>query len=197
MRLDAWRAPSRAVSRRVIARMSRARRRRRAGAAARLACAVVGLRRAVAHGPASPTARRHQPVVGAGADARRHRRADDRAGARARVAGAARAPADAPTRRRRRGRRERSPATAAAARCVGSRRRAVRAVRRRHARHGVPFVVEGAVFVFAFTAVFSWPAWRAERPRRPRHRADARRRRASRRRCISWLFESVFLVRLP
>ena len=62
--------------------------------------------------------------------------------------------------------------------------------------HGLPFVVEGAVFIFVFTALFSWRAWRDGRA------SDAAWQQtlavavlASA--LISWLFESVFLVRLP
>ena len=62
--------------------------------------------------------------------------------------------------------------------------------------HGLPFVVEGAAFVFLFTTVFSWSQWRAD--------GGVLRKLlitlvvsvlASV--VISWLFESVFLVRLP
>ena len=61
---------------------------------------------------------------------------------------------------------------------------------------GVPFVVEGSVFVFVFTALFSWSSWRAEgRVGRGMARTLAIAVVA----CvlISWLFERVFLVRLP
>ena len=61
---------------------------------------------------------------------------------------------------------------------------------------GVPFVVEGSVFVFVFTSLFSWSTWRAEgRVGRGLARTLAIAVVA----CvlISWLFERVFLVRLP
>ena len=43
--------------------------------------------------------------------------------------------------------------------------------------HGLPFVVEGAVFIFVFTTLFSWAEWRAD-GRVARSGADARRGRA-------------------
>ncbi len=61
---------------------------------------------------------------------------------------------------------------------------------------GLPFVVEGAVFVFVFTAIFSWTAWREER-RVTRGVAQALVVAVLSCVSIAWLFESVFLVRLP
>jgi uncharacterized membrane protein YfcA len=62
--------------------------------------------------------------------------------------------------------------------------------------HGLPFVVEGAVFIFVFTTLFSLPVWRAERRvKRGLLRTLAIAVLASS--FIAWLFESVFLVRLP
>jgi hypothetical protein len=61
---------------------------------------------------------------------------------------------------------------------------------------GVPFVVEGAVFILAFTAVFSWPTWRAEN-RIGRGLAQTALIAVVSAVLISWLFEQVFLVRLP
>ena len=62
--------------------------------------------------------------------------------------------------------------------------------------HGLPFVVEGAAFIFVFTALFSWPRWRAER-RVGRGLAQTLVVAVVASTLISWLFESVFLVRLP
>lgn len=62
--------------------------------------------------------------------------------------------------------------------------------------HGLPFVVEGAVFVFAFTSIFSWRAWRDE-GRIGRGLAQTMVVSVVAAIVISWLFESVFLVRLP
>jgi hypothetical protein len=62
--------------------------------------------------------------------------------------------------------------------------------------HGVPFVVEGAVFVFAFTTFFSWRTWRDE-GRVGRGLAQTAVVAVLAAVLISWLFESVFLVRLP
>ena len=61
---------------------------------------------------------------------------------------------------------------------------------------GVPFVVEGSVFVFVFTSLFSWSSWRAEGRV---GRGLARTLVIAVVACvlISWLFERVFLVRLP
>ncbi|MEO6409484.1 MAG: tripartite tricarboxylate transporter TctB family protein [Burkholderiaceae bacterium] len=62
--------------------------------------------------------------------------------------------------------------------------------------HGLPFVVEGAAFIFVFTTLFSLPTWRAEgRIGRALLQTAAIAIAASF--AISWLFESVFLVRLP
>jgi len=62
--------------------------------------------------------------------------------------------------------------------------------------HGLPFVAEGAVFVFVFTTIFSWSLWRAEgRVRNGLLRTLIVAVAASA--LISWLFEQVFLVRLP
>ena len=62
--------------------------------------------------------------------------------------------------------------------------------------HGLPFMIEGAVFLFIFITVFSWSQWRAEE-------GVARGLlltlviSVAAAALISWLFESVFLVRLP
>ena len=62
--------------------------------------------------------------------------------------------------------------------------------------HGTPFVVEGAIFIFVFISLFSWREWRAAgRVARGLLQAAAVAVGASL--FISWLFESVFLVRLP
>jgi len=61
---------------------------------------------------------------------------------------------------------------------------------------GLPFVVEGAVFVFAFTSIFSWRVWRDE-GRVGRGLAQTLVVSVVAAVVISWLFESVFLVRLP
>jgi putative tricarboxylic transport membrane protein len=62
--------------------------------------------------------------------------------------------------------------------------------------HGLPFVVEGAAFIFVFTTLFSLPVWRAEhRVVRGLLQTLAIAVLASS--FIAWLFESVFLVRLP
>ena len=61
---------------------------------------------------------------------------------------------------------------------------------------GVPFVVEGSVFVFVFTALFSWSSWRAE-GRVGRGLAQTLAIAVVACVLISWLFERVFLVRLP
>lgn len=61
---------------------------------------------------------------------------------------------------------------------------------------GLPFVVEGALFILVFTSVFSYSIWRAEgRVARALMQTLAVAVGASL--FISWLFESVFLVRLP
>lgn len=62
--------------------------------------------------------------------------------------------------------------------------------------HGWPFAVEGALFILVFTAAFSWTAWRAER-RITRGLAQTLAVAVLASAFISWLFESVFLVRLP
>lgn len=62
--------------------------------------------------------------------------------------------------------------------------------------HGAPFVIEGAVFIFAFTSVFSWSTWR-DQARVGRALAQTAVIAAGASAFISWLFESVFLVRLP
>jgi len=61
---------------------------------------------------------------------------------------------------------------------------------------GVPFVIEGAVFVFAFTSIFSWRSWRDE-GRIARGLAQTLVVSVAAAMLIAWLFESVFLVRLP
>ena len=62
--------------------------------------------------------------------------------------------------------------------------------------HGLPFVIEGSVFVFAFTAAFSWSAWRAQQ-RIARGLVQTFAVALVACGLIAWLFESVFLVRLP
>ena len=61
---------------------------------------------------------------------------------------------------------------------------------------GVPFVVEGTVFVFVFTALFSWSSWRTE-GRVGRGLAQTLAVAVVACVLIAWLFERVFLVRLP
>ena len=61
---------------------------------------------------------------------------------------------------------------------------------------GLPFAAVAAAFVFVFTGVFSWAAWRAER-RIARGLVQTLIVAALSALAISWLFESVFLVRLP
>ena len=61
---------------------------------------------------------------------------------------------------------------------------------------GVPFVIEGAVFVFAFTTIFSWRSWRDE-GRVGRGLVQTLVVSVAAAMLIAWLFESVFLVRLP
>lgn len=62
--------------------------------------------------------------------------------------------------------------------------------------HGLPFIACAAVFVFAFTAVFSWADWqRSDRVARGAGTALAVALVASA--AIALLFEHVFLVRLP
>jgi len=62
--------------------------------------------------------------------------------------------------------------------------------------HGLPFVVEGAVFIFVFTTLFSWAEWR-EGGRVARGLVQTLAVAVCASAFISWLFESVFLVRLP
>jgi hypothetical protein len=62
--------------------------------------------------------------------------------------------------------------------------------------HGLPFAAEAAAFIFVFTSVFSWPTWRAER-RVVRGPVQALIVAVVAALAIAWLFESVFLVRLP
>lgn len=62
--------------------------------------------------------------------------------------------------------------------------------------HGWPFAVEGALFVFVFTSCFSWADWRAQ-GRVPRGLAQTAAVAVVASALIAWLFESVFLVRLP
>ncbi len=62
--------------------------------------------------------------------------------------------------------------------------------------HGLPFAAEGAAFIFTFTTIFSWPTWREER-RIGRGIAQTLAIAVVASLLISWLFESVFLVRLP
>jgi hypothetical protein len=63
--------------------------------------------------------------------------------------------------------------------------------------HGLPFAVEGAVFIFIFTALFSWREWRAEQRIGCRGLLQTLAVAVAASAFISWLFESVFLVRLP
>ncbi len=62
--------------------------------------------------------------------------------------------------------------------------------------HGWPFAVEGAVFIFVFTSCFSWSEWRAQ-GRLARGLAQTAAVASAASTLIAWLFESVFLVRLP
>lgn len=62
--------------------------------------------------------------------------------------------------------------------------------------HGLPFMLEGAVFVFLFTTVFSWSQWRIE-GRIARKLLITLVIAVVSSSVISWLFESVFLVQLP
>ncbi|MBL8287249.1 MAG: tripartite tricarboxylate transporter TctB family protein [Rubrivivax sp.] len=62
--------------------------------------------------------------------------------------------------------------------------------------HGLPFQVEAAAFILAFTAVFRWRQWKAE-GRVARRLAQTLAVAAAAALAIGWLFESVFLVRLP
>lgn len=65
---------------------------------------------------------------------------------------------------------------------------------------GLPFWLDAALFIFVFTAAFSWPQWQAQRSRgsplwRPLVQTAALALLSAG--AISWLFETVFLVRLP
>lgn len=62
--------------------------------------------------------------------------------------------------------------------------------------HGLPFVVEGAVFIFVFTTLFSLSQWRVQ-ARVGRALAQTLVIAVAASASVSWLFESVFLVRLP
>lgn len=62
--------------------------------------------------------------------------------------------------------------------------------------HGLPFVVEGAVFIVVFTSAFSWPVWREQR-RVVAGLVQTLGTAVLASAFVSWLFESVFLVRLP
>ncbi len=61
---------------------------------------------------------------------------------------------------------------------------------------GLHFAAEAALFIFTFTSAFSWRAWRAE-GRLGRGMAQTAVVAVVAAGGISWLFESVFLVRLP
>jgi hypothetical protein len=61
---------------------------------------------------------------------------------------------------------------------------------------GLPFMAEGATFIVLFITVFSWPQWRAE-GRVARGLLMTLVIAVAAAAVISWLFESVFLVRLP
>lgn len=62
--------------------------------------------------------------------------------------------------------------------------------------HGLPFQLEAAIFIAAFTAAFRWREWRAE-SRIARGLAETTAIAVVSALAIGWLFESVFLVRLP
>lgn len=62
--------------------------------------------------------------------------------------------------------------------------------------HGLPFQVEAATFILAFTAIYRWREWRAE-GRVARRLAETALIAVAAALSIGWLFESVFLVRLP
>jgi putative tricarboxylic transport membrane protein len=62
--------------------------------------------------------------------------------------------------------------------------------------HGWPFPVEAAAFIFAFTSVFRWDEWRRA-GRQGRGLLQTLLIAVVAAGLISWLFESVFLVRLP
>lgn len=61
---------------------------------------------------------------------------------------------------------------------------------------GWPFQVEAAGFIFVFTTLFRWREWRTE-GRLARGLAQTLVIAVLASAAISWLFESVFLVRLP
>lgn len=61
---------------------------------------------------------------------------------------------------------------------------------------GWPFQVEAALFILGFTALFRWREWRSSR-RVARGLAQTAVIAVVAAWAISWLFESVFLVRLP
>lgn len=61
---------------------------------------------------------------------------------------------------------------------------------------GLPFVFEAGAFILVFTAIFRWSEWRA-RQRIARGLAITALIAAGAALGIAWLFESVFLVRLP
>ena len=62
--------------------------------------------------------------------------------------------------------------------------------------HGLPFAGVAAGFIFTFITVFSWARWRDEQ-RLARGLATAGLVALGAALAIAWLFESVFLVRLP
>jgi len=61
---------------------------------------------------------------------------------------------------------------------------------------GLPFMAEAATFIFLFISAFSWSQWRTD-GRVLRGLATTLAIAAAASLLISWLFESVFLVRLP
>ena len=61
---------------------------------------------------------------------------------------------------------------------------------------GLPFMAEAAAFIFLFISAFSWSRWRAD-DRVLRGLASTLAIAVAAALLISWLFESVFLVRLP
>ncbi len=64
--------------------------------------------------------------------------------------------------------------------------------------HGVSFVVASAIFVFAFIGWFAWPDWRRRgRGGVIRGLVSAAVIAVATSALFAWLFESVFLVRLP
>ena len=62
--------------------------------------------------------------------------------------------------------------------------------------HGLPFVLEAALFVFVFVCVFSWRTWRAE-GNWVRGVVSTLLVAVLSSSFIAWLFSAVFLVRLP